>query len=72
MCVAYFDLGLGAAHSKCWSKYTFSKFFVEKEKKSKICRKCHALVLIMWVNKSIILSFQISCELLKLKYTLEH
>ena len=28
--VVYFDQRLVAAHSKCWLKYTFSLFFVQK------------------------------------------
>ena len=30
MIVVYFDQHLGAAHSECWPKYVFSRFFVQK------------------------------------------
>ena len=31
--VVNFDQHLGAAYSKCWSKYAFSMFFVQKKLK---------------------------------------
>ena len=30
LCVVYFDQRLGAEHPKCWSKSSFSAFFVQK------------------------------------------
>ena len=40
MCVVYFDQHLGATHSKCWSKKSFSAFLPQKPlKKQEICSK---------------------------------
>ena len=40
LCVVYFDQRLGAAHSKRWSKSSFSAFLLQKtSKKQEFCSK---------------------------------
>ena len=40
--VVYFDLHLGAVHSKHWSNYAFSMFFVQKAEKGRKSKKIYA------------------------------